>query len=91
MSYQDIHIDDISIRDKYISDMESGKYSDAKTDLQNSQLSGKVFNATMLNGITSKLIELQNNSVDPSFKSDKIKVSTTPPELQNGQIYFKIV
>lgn len=53
----------------------------------------KIFNATynesLYNTTANNLTYLQNLK-DDTFKSDKIKVSKTPPEqMTKGQIYFK--
>lgn len=47
------------------------------------------YNESLYNMAASNLTYLQNLK-DDTFKSDKIKVSKTPPEqMTNGQIYFK--
>ena len=47
------------------------------------------YNESLYNMAANNLTYLQNLK-DDTFKSDKIKVSKTPPEqMTNGQIYFK--
>lgn len=52
-------------------------------------IANATYNETVYNMSASNLTYLQNLK-DDTFKSDKIKVSKTPPEqMTNGQIYFK--
>ena len=87
MHYQDIHASDIdswkSFRQKYQSGDFAGAQAIAQT-LTNAQM-----NAQALNDLFNFIVETEQLS-DPTFKQDKIQVSTTAPSnLQVGQMYFK--
>ncbi len=87
MHYQDIHASDIdswkSFRQKYQSGDFAGAQAIAQT-LTNTQI-----NAQALNDLFNFIVETEQLS-DPTFKQNKIQVSTTAPSnLQVGQMYFK--
>lgn len=87
MNYQDIHASDIdswkSFREKY----QSGDFAGAQTIAQT--LTNAQMNAQALNDLFNFIVETEQLS-DPTFKQDKIQVSTTAPSnLQVGQMYFK--
>lgn len=88
--YQDIHLADKTLWNQFFTLWNSGSYSVALNILSNAQLSEKFVNADSINNIQTQLTDLQNNS-DPTFKSDRIKVSATPPVLTSGQVYFKTI
>lgn len=58
--------------------------------LQNAEkIANATYDESLYNTSASNLTYLQNLN-DDTFKSDKIKVSKTPPgQMTNGQIYFK--
>ena len=58
--------------------------------LQNAErIANATYNESLYNTAANNLTYLQNLK-DDTFKSDKIKVSKTPPEpMTKGQIYFK--
>ena len=58
--------------------------------LQNAEkIANATYDESLYNTSASNLTYLQNLK-DDTFKSDKIKVSKTPPEqMTKGQIYFK--
>lgn len=87
MNYQDIHASDIdswqSFRQKY----QSGDFAGAQVIAQT--LTNTQMNAQALNDLFNFIVETEQLS-DPTFKQDKIQVSTTAPSnLQVGQMYFK--
>ena len=90
MAYQDIQISDEDLRNEYIQYWITEQYNKAFLLLQNSQFTDKVNNATMWNSITTDLTNVENLS-DPTFKSDRIQVASTPPTLTSGEVYFQII
>lgn len=90
MAYQDIQLTDESLRTQYVNYWISDNYTNALALLQNSQFTDKVNNATMWNSITNTLTNVENLS-DPTFKSDRIQVASTPPTLTSGEVYFQII
>ena len=85
---EEIHLSDVNLRNNYVSNWESD-FDAAKAILQNEQLNNKKFIASIFNFITSKIVILENNS-DPTFKSNKIIVSSTPPTgLSSGELWFE--
>lgn len=90
---QDIHISDKSLYNQFVNYWNNGNYANAislfNTNL--SQLGSKGFTAQNINDIIDLLIDLQNND-DPTFKTEKIQFSPSPPAgMTSGQIYFKII
>ena len=90
MAYQDIQLTDESLRTQYVNYWITDNYTNALALLQNSQFTDKVNNATMWNSITTALTNVENLS-DPTFKSDRIQVASTPPTLTSGEVYFQII
>ena len=90
MAYQDIQLTDESLRTQYVNYWITDNYTNALALLQNSQFTDKVNNATMWNSITTDLTNVENLS-DPTFKSDRIQVASTPPTLTSGEVYFQII
>jgi hypothetical protein len=90
MAYQDIQLTDESLRTQYVNYWITDNYTSALALLQNSQFTDKVNNATMWNSITTDLTNVENLS-DPTFKSDRIQVASTPPTLTSGEVYFQIL
>ena len=90
MTYQDIQLTNEDLRNQYIQDWVTEQYSQALALLQNAQFTDKVNNATMWNSITTDLTNVENLS-DPTFKSDRIQVASTPPTLTSGEVYFQII
>lgn len=87
---QEIHLSDETLRENYMSSWESN-FSQATTILNNSQLNNKKMVAEVFNNITSYILTLENNS-DPTFKSNRIIVSTSAPSgLSSGSIWFQQV
>ena len=90
MAYQDIQIPDEALRTQFISYWQNQDYAEAFALLSNTQLTNKVNNAAMWNDITTTTVTVENLS-DPTFKQNKIQVSSTPPTLSTGEIYFKLL
>lgn len=86
---EELHLSDKTLRNNYIQNWESGDYSSCISILQNEQLTNKKLIAEVLNNITSDIVDLENNS-DPSFKADKIIVSSAiPTGLSSGEVWFE--
>lgn len=69
----------------------NGNYQDALDYYRSKaeRIVNATYNESLYNMAASNLTYLQNLN-DDTFKSDKIKVSKTPPEqMTKGQIYFK--
>ena len=91
MNYQDIHLEDKALWNQLQTAWEQGNYTAALNALKNTSLSDKQLNAEAINALTSALLALQSQS-DPTFKVDKIVVSTEPPtDLADGKVYFKML
>lgn len=91
MRFSDIQLTDKELWEQYKTAWDNDNYVNALNILNNTQLVKKELTANMLNSLTDDIVELENTS-DPNFKSDKIKVSKTIPSgLTSGQIYFKWV
>ena len=91
MNYQDIHLEDKSLWNQLQTAWEQGNYTAAFNVLKNASLSDKQLNAEAINALTSALLALQSQN-DPTFKADKIVVSTEPPaNLAEGKVYFKML
>lgn len=86
---EELHLSDMNLRNSYIQNWNSGNYNDCISILQNGQLNNKKLMAEIFNNITSAILDLENNS-DPTFKSNKIIVSSTPPTgLSSGELWFE--
>ena len=91
MNYQDIHLEDKVLWNQLQTAWEQGDYTAALNVLKNANLTDKQLNAKAINALTSALLSLQSQN-DPTFKSDKIVVSTEPPtDLAEGKVYFKML
>ena len=91
MNYQDIHLEDKALWNQLQTAWEQGNYTAAFNVLKNTSLSNKQLNAEAINALTSTLLTLQSQN-DPTFKADKIVVSTEPPaNLADGKVYFKML
>ena len=91
---QDIHLSDRDLWEQFYRYWINGQYQDALNVLQNSQLSEKYFNATMINNIQSILVELQETGLENIDwkKNQIIKLAEEPPEnMYNGEVYFQIL
>lgn len=87
---EEIHLSDETLRESYISNWEDS-FSTAESILSNSQLNNKKMVAEVFNDITTNVLALENNS-DPTFKSNRIIVSTSAPTgLSSGEIWFQKV
>lgn len=87
---EEIHLSDETLRESYISNWENS-FSTAESILSNSQLNNKKMVAEVFNDITTNVLALENNS-DPTFKSNRIIVSTSAPTgLSSGEIWFQKV
>lgn len=87
---KEIHLSDESLRENYISEWETN-FEDASDILNSSQLDDKKMIAEIFNDITTAVVVLENNS-DPTFKSNRIIVSTIAPSgLSSGEIWFEEV
>lgn len=93
--YQDIHNEDRGLWNNFYKECNDGKYKEAKTLYVDyfkihKAVKTKRLMANYYNICARNLTYLQSLD-EPTFKQDKIKVSTTPPEdITTGQIYFKI-
>ena len=86
---QEIHLSDKTLRNNFIEYWNNGQYSECISILQNAQLNNKKTIASVFNNITSGIVNLENNS-DPTFKADKIVVSTIAPTgLSSGSVWFE--
>ena len=90
MKYQDMHLSDVDLNTQFKQYMSTGQYEAALAILQNDQLTDKTVVASLFNYVTGRIVEIQSTS-DPTFKQDKIKVTTQPPAgMTSGQVYFKL-
>lgn len=88
--YQDLHLSDVDLNTQFKQYMAAGQYTAALAILKNDQLTDKTVVAALFNYVTSRIVAVQSTS-DPTFKQDKIKVTTEPPAgMTKGQVYFKI-
>lgn len=91
MNYQDIHLEDKSLWNQLQTAWEQSDYTTAFNVLKNINVLDKQLNAEAINAMTSALSVLQSQN-DPTFKVDKIVVSTEPPaDLADGKIYFHLI
>lgn len=89
MKYQDVHLEDKTLLENFRALWESKNYADAINLLSRASLTDKQIVADTLNYILRQTEALENQS-DPTFKTDKIKVSRTAPSgLKKGEIWFK--
>lgn len=87
---QDIHLSDEELWSNFQDYWDNGNYIAAVNLLNaNQQLVTKYVSANWLNGLTTLVYILENNS-DPMFKADRIMLSYIPPSLNTGQIFFQI-
>lgn len=87
MNYQDIHSSNIDAWQSFRQKYQSGDFAGAQTVAQ--ALTNTQINAQALNDLFNFIVETEQLS-DPTFKSDVIEVSATPPkDLQIGQMFFK--
>jgi len=73
--YQDLGLDDLSLRSQYYTLFLSGSIDQAEQlVLDNPQLGGKVLNATNLNMIVNSILNLENlyDTKATQFMSDKL-------------------
>ena len=90
MKYQEMHLSDVDLNTQFKQYMSTGQYEAALAILQNDQLTDKTVVASLFNYVTGRIVEIQSTS-DPTFKQDKIKVTTQPPAgMTSGQVYFKL-
>ena len=90
MKYQDMHLSDVDLNTQFKQYMSTGQYEAALAILQNDQLTDKTVVASLFNYVTGRIVEVQSTS-DPTFKQDKIKVTTQPPAgMTSGQVYYKL-
>lgn len=90
MTYQDIQIPDETLRNQFINYWQTGSYSEALALLSNTQLTNKLNVALIWNDLTNLIVQCENLN-DPTFKSNKIQVSQTPPTLISGEVYFQTI
>lgn len=91
---QDIHLSDRDLWELFYKHWINGRYQDALNVLQNSQLSEKYFNATMINNIQSIVRNLEEVGLENiDWKKDQlIKLANEPPEdISDGDVYFQIL
>lgn len=90
MKYQDLHLSDVDLNTQFKQYMSVGQYEAALAILQNAQLTDKTVVAVLFNYVTNRIVVVQSMS-DPTFKQDKIKVTTEPPTgMTSGNVYFKL-
>ena len=90
MKYQDMHLSDVDLNTQFKQYMSTGQYEAALAILHNDQLTDKTVVASLFNYVTGRIVAVQSTS-DPTFKQDKIKVTTQPPAgMTSGQVYFKL-
>ena len=88
--YQDLHLSNVDLNTQFKQYMSAGQYETALAILQNDQLTDKTIVAALFNYVTGRIASVQSTS-DPTFKQNKIKVATEPPDgMTKGQVYFKI-
>lgn len=86
---EELHLSDMTLRNNYIQNWKSGNYNNCISILQNGQLNNKKLIAEIFNSITSEIVSLENNS-DPTFKANRIIVSTVAPSgLSSGSVWFE--
>ena len=89
--FQDLQVSDMNLWVNFQNYWEQGNYDLALNLLEsNSQLLTKFVNADNLNQIANGIYNLEIQGQDPSFKSDKIQVASTPPALSTGEVYFQL-
>lgn len=87
---QDIHLSDKELWSNFQVYWNGGNYVAAVNLLNaNQQLVTKYVSADWLNGLTTLVYALENNS-DSTFKADRIVLSFIPPSLESGQVYFQL-
>lgn len=88
---EDIHYSQKGYWKKFYDFCFNGNYQDALDYYRShvEQIFNATYNESLYNTSANNLTYLQNLK-DDTFKSDKIKVSKTPPgQMTKGQIYFK--
>lgn len=89
MKYQDIHLADKELFDKFKQLMNDGSYSAAFKLMESSQLKTKRIAEDSINELMRQVEALEQQQ-DPSFKQDKIKLAKTPPAgMKVGEVYFQ--
>lgn len=91
---QDIHLSDRDLWEQFYQYWTSGQYQDALNVLQNSQLTDKYFNATMINNIQEIVRETEETALEnEDWKYQQIiKLAEYPPsDMDVGEVYFQIV
>lgn len=91
---QDIHLSDRDLWELFYRHWINGRYQEALSVLQNSQLTDKYFNATMINNVQSIVRETEVIALDnQDWKYNQIiKVAEEPPEnMYDGEVYFQIL
>ena len=90
MKYQDIHLADKELFDRFKQLMNNGSYSDALKLMESAQLKTKRIAEDSINELMRQVEALEQQQ-DPSFKQDKIKLVKTPPaDMKVGEVYFNI-
>lgn len=90
MKYQDIHLTDKELLDRFKQLMNNGSYSDALKLMESAQLKTKRIAEDSINELMRQVEALEQQQ-DPSFKQDKIKLAKTlPADMKVGEVYFNI-
>ena len=86
---EELHLSDLTLRNNFVNYWKANNYESAASILQNSQLNNKKNIASVFNIITDDILALENNN-DPTFKANRIIVSTVAPTgLSSGSIWFE--
>ena len=87
--FEEIHLSDKTLRTNYVNYWNNGDFNSAYSLLSSSQLTNKLWTATVLNALTTSIVALENND-DPTFKEYRIQVSSsTPSGLSSGRLWFE--
>lgn len=89
IQYEDIHINDETLRNQYITLFDNQNYDGAFSLLNNTQILNRYLSATKLNDLTNKIVELENND-DDFDKFFAYTQATQPSTISSGQMWWQI-
>ena len=89
VQYEDIHINDETLRNQYITLFDNQNYDGAFSVLNNTQILNRYLSATKLNDLTNKIVELENND-DDFDKFFAYTQATQPSTISSGQMWWQI-
>lgn len=89
IQYEDIHINDETLRNQYITLFDNQNYDGAFSVLNNTQILNRYLSATKLNDLTNKIVELENND-DDFDKFFAYTQATQPSTISSGQMWWQI-